>query len=88
METTHIILTLPSANTLFGWLVGYLCFGVMVALVASVVEVVADYGRTVTRGTALQSLAYVMVAWWFWPWALKDIRATLRGFNRPWWYYQ
>lgn len=88
METTQLILTVPTINEVFGWLVFYLCIGNVVALVACFGEVMSDYGRTVTRSSALQTLSFALVCWLLWPLAFKEIKGSYKGFNRDYRYYR
>lgn len=87
MDTTQIVLTVPTINEIFGWLVFYLCIGNMVALVGCFGLVMSDYGRQVTRETAFESLKTTVFYWILWPLALHEIRGSYNGFNRDYRYY-
>ena len=88
METTQLILTVPTINEVFGWLVFYLCIGNLVALVGCFGFVMSDYGRKVRSGTALQSLTIAIIYWMLWPLALHEIKGSYKGFNRDYRYYR
>lgn len=57
METTQILITAPTLNEVFGWLVFYLFIGNVVSLIGCFGLVMSDYGRTVCNGTAFSSPA-------------------------------
>ncbi len=88
METTQLVLTVPTIDELFGWLVFYLCIGNVVALVGCFGLVMSDYGRKVRNGTVLQSLSITFIYWVLWPLALHEIKGSYKGFNRDYRYYR
>ncbi|HAS6055337.1 hypothetical protein [Vibrio vulnificus] len=87
METTQILITVPTLNEILGWLVFYLFIGNIVALVGCFGLVMSDYGRTVRNGTAFQALQITVIYWLLWPLAIHEIKGSYKGFNRDYKYY-
>lgn len=87
METTQILITVPTLNEIFGWLVFYLYIGNIVALVGCFGLVMSDYGRTVRNGTAFQALQITVIYWLLWPLTIHEIKGSYKGFNRDYKYY-
>ncbi|KJQ87440.1 hypothetical protein [Vibrio sp. S512-13] len=88
METTQILITVPTLNEVFGWLVFYLCIGNVVSLIGCFGLVMSDYGRTVRKGTAFQALQITVIYWLLWPLALHEIKGSYKGWNRDYKYYR
>ncbi|EGR3042602.1 hypothetical protein DBT73_RS21570 [Vibrio parahaemolyticus] len=88
METTQILITVPTLNEVFGWLVFYLFIGNVVSLIGCFGLVMSDYGRTVRNGTAFQALQITVIYWLLWPLALHEIKGSYKGWNRDYKYYR
>lgn len=90
MDTTEILVTVPTWNEAFGWLVFYLWCGVVVYVVYAVGFVACDYGRTASRTSVFASLLDMIAAIVAWPFMYRYIRDNLsyRRFNRPYSYYR
>lgn len=88
METTQILITVPTLNEVFGWLVFYLFIGNVVSLIGCFGLVMSDYGRKVRNGTAFQALQITVIYWLLWPLALHEIKGSYKGWNRDYKYYR
>lgn len=88
METTQILITVPTLNEVFGWLVFYLFIGNVVSLIGCFGLVMSDYGRRVHNGTAFQALQITVIYWLLWPLALHEIKGSYKGWNRDYKYYR
>lgn len=84
METMDVVLTVPTLNELFGWLVFYLCLGNVVQLIGCFFVVWSDYGRSINRRTTAQSFLIAFRYWFFWPLAIPVIILNATKFNRNW----
>lgn len=90
METTEILVTVPTWNEMFGWFVFYVWCGVITYTVYAVSFVVCDYGRYVNETKATNLAIDMFLVLILWPFAFKYImdNFSYRHFNRPYSYYQ
>lgn len=89
METTQILITVPTLNEVFGWLVFYLCIGNVVSVVGCFGLVQSDYGRGIRHSSVVQVGNHVIGYTLFWPVAFGEIRDSYsyRAFNRDYRYF-
>lgn len=92
METTQILITVPTLNEVFGWLVFYLCIGNLVSLVGCFGLVQHDYGRYAKKASHKSLAKNVFAYTLLWPLAIflgkiKDYYSYNRC-NRDFEYYR
>ncbi len=90
METTNILITVPTLSEVFGWFVFYVWCGVIAYTIYAVSFVVCDYGRTAKRISIAAGLFDMAVNIAFWPLMYRYIKDNFsyRHFNRPYNYYR